>query len=109
MRVRSALAVLATASCVALSGPVLASGDPERGAILADTCLGCHGIPGYNNTYPAYRVPKIGGQNPAYIESALKAYQAGTRQHPTMRAQAIPMTDEDIADLAAFFSQAPRR
>lgn len=107
MRGLSALALAAAA--LGMSSVVQASGDPDRGADLANTCLGCHGIPGYNNVYPTYRVPKIGGQNAEYVVSALKAYRSGDREHPTMRAQAIPMTDQDIADIAAYFSQAPQR
>lgn len=82
-------------------------GDPEAGRIKASTCMGCHGITDYSNVYPTYRVPKIGGQHHDYIVSALQAYKNGTRQHPTMRGQASSLTDEDIADIAAFLSQAP--
>jgi len=78
-------------------------GDLDRGANLAYTCLGCHGIEGYRNAYPSYRVPKLGGQKAGYIELALKAYRAGTRPHPTMQAQGQSLSDEDIADLAAYF------
>lgn len=103
------LSVLALAVAGTISTAATAAGDPERGASLANTCMGCHGIPGYNNVYPTYRVPKLGGQNAAYLASSLKSYRAGDRQHPTMKAQANLMTDQDIADLAAFFSQAPKR
>lgn len=113
MTIRSAAAGLAAALSVALCGtaaaPALAAGDPEHGAVLANTCLGCHGSPYYSNTYPTYRVPKLGGQNSAYIESSLKAYRSGERRHPTMHAQAVTLSDEDIADIAAYLSQAPRR
>ena len=84
--------------------PAQAQGDAERGKVLAYTCLGCHGIEGYRNQYPSYRVPRLGGQHDAYIQIALKAYRSGERSHPTMRAQAWSMTDQDIADLAAYFS-----
>lgn len=103
------LSVLALALAGTLTTAANAAGDPERGATLADTCMGCHGIADYNNVYPTYRVPKLGGQNAAYLAASLKAYRSGDRQHPTMRAQANLMTDQDIADLAAFFSQAPKR
>ena len=106
MRGLSALAVAITAL---VSSVAAASGDPEHGAVLSNTSMGSHGIPGYNNVYPTYSVPKLGGQNAEYLVSALKAYRAGDRQHPTMRAQAGPMTDQEIADIAAFFSQAPKR
>lgn len=94
----------ATLLCGALMlQPALAAGDAEQGEVLAYTCLGCHGIPGYRNAYPSYRVPKIGGQKADYIETALKAYRAGDRDHLTMQANGSPLSDDDIADLAAYF------
>ena len=68
------------------------------------TCTGCHGIPGYNNIYPTYKVPKIGGQNYEYLTAALKAYREGERDHPTMRLQAESLSDRDIEDVAAYFA-----
>jgi cytochrome c553 len=81
-------------------------GDPDRGRVKADSCLGCHGIPSYSNTYPNYHVPKVGGQNEAYIISALLAYRSGQRAHDTMHINALALSDQDIADIAAFFSSA---
>lgn len=81
----------------------LAEGDTERGKVLAYTCLGCHGIPGYRNAYPSYRVPMLGGQSPTYLDIALRAYRSGERTHSTMQAQAASLSDTDIADLAAYF------
>ena len=81
----------------------LAEGDPEAGEKLAYTCMGCHGIDGYRNAYPSYRVPKLGGQRAGYIESALKAYRSGYRPHPTMQAQGGSLSDQDIEDIAAWF------
>lgn len=69
-------------------------------------CIGCHAIPGYKATFPeVYQVPMIGGQSAKYIESALKAYQKGERKHPSMRGIAGSLSDQDIADLAAYYSQ----
>jgi cytochrome c553 len=85
----------------------VSAADPARGEVIADTCMGCHGIPGYKNVYPTYDVPMLGGQNAEFIAEALKAYRSGDRRHPTMRVQAAPMTDQDIADIAAYFSSAP--
>lgn len=86
------------------AGPLAAQeGNPEAGAIKAGQCSGCHGIPGWRNAYPAYRVPKLGGQHPAYIIAALQAYKNGTRDHSTMQAIAAGLSDQDMADLAAFF------
>ena len=86
------------------AGPALAEGDAESGKQIAYTCLGCHGIEGYRNAYPSYRVPKLGGQKATYLEIALKGYRAGTRQHPTMGGQAESLSDQDIADVAAYLA-----
>ncbi len=93
--------------CIAgafLASPAAAQGDAERGARLAYTCQGCHGIEGYRNAYPSYRVPKLGGQKAAYLVAALQGYRDGTREHATMQAQAASMTDQEMQDLAAYFS-----
>ncbi len=100
---RLALAGLAALAAGLAPPPAQAEGDAERGAALAYTCLGCHGIEGYRNAYPSYRVPKLGGQKAGYIELALKAYRDGTRPHPTMQAQGDSLSDQDIADLAVYF------
>lgn len=81
-----------------------AGGDPVAGKAKADTCLGCHGVRSYTNVYPTYNVPKLGGQHPDYIIAALKAYKAGDRAHSTMQAQASSMSDQDMADIAAYFA-----
>lgn len=81
-----------------------AAGDVVNGKVLSYTCTGCHGIKYYMNAFPSYHVPKLGGQNEAYIVSALKSYRAGERSHPTMKAQAASLSDQDIADIAAYFS-----
>src|SRR4051812_26507372 len=67
-------------------------------------CIGCHGIPGYKTAFPSvYHVPKIAGQQPAYIVNALKAYKSGERTHPSMRGIAASLSDQDMADLAAYY------
>lgn len=81
-----------------------AQGNVEEGAIKAYTCTGCHGIPGYNNVYPTYNVPKLGGQNYEYLVAALKAYKEGQREHATMTIQAKSLTDQDIEDVSAYFA-----
>jgi len=83
--------------------PIALAGNAERGAVLAETCKGCHGIPGYYNATPAYHVPMLGGQNADYVEVALQGYRRGTRGHETMQAQASSLSDQDIADVAAYF------
>jgi cytochrome c553 len=100
---------IAPAALLGLAGllfiaPPAHAGDPEAGKIKSYTCTGCHGIPGYKNVYPTYHVPKLGGQNEAYIAASLKAYRAGERQHSTMVLQSEALSDEDIADIAAYFA-----
>ncbi len=97
--------LVALAAVLAL--PVAADGNVNKGEEKANTCMGCHGIPGYSNAYPTFKVPKLGGQPAAYLEAALKAYRSGDRPHSTMHAQAADMSDEDIADIAAYLSSAP--
>ena len=84
-------------------------GDAKAGANKAFMCIGCHGIMHYQTNFPeVYKVPKIGGQNAPYIVSALSAYQKDERRHPTMRAVAQSLTEQDMADLAAFYSSQGR-
>ena len=97
----------AAAAVALLTAPGVLAADAEAGRLKANTCMGCHGIPGYTNAYPTYRVPKIGGQGAEYLAIALKAYRSGERPHPTMRAQAANLSDQDIADIAAFLATAP--
>ena len=76
---------------------------PQKSANVA-MCVGCHGIPGYKTAYPeVYHVPKIAGQQQAYLVNALKAYKSGERSHPSMRGIAASLTDEDMAAYAAYY------
>jgi cytochrome c553 len=80
-------------------------GDAAKGAAINATCIGCHGIPGYQSSFPeVHRVPAISGQNAKYIVAALTAYKKGERKHGTMRAVAAGLSDQDIANLAAYYS-----
>jgi len=89
--------------------PLLAEGDPAAGKNKTAMCAGCHGIPGFRTAYPEiYQVPKLGGQNPGYIVAALKAYKAGARNHATMKAIASSLTEQDMADLAAYYADASK-
>ena len=85
------------------------AGNAAAGKDKNSMCIGCHGIVGYRTAYPeVYPVPKIGGQQAAYIISALKEYKSGARWHPSMRAIADSLSEQDMADLAAYFSQVKR-
>lgn len=107
-------AISAVLACGALASAALAqspplNGNPARGKVLSQTCLGCHGIAGYRNAYPNYEVPKLWGQFPEYIVAALHEYRAGQRAHTTMHAQASTLSDQDIEDIASYFGGEPLR
>lgn len=94
-------------ACVTLSAqaqPV--TGNAENGSKKVSMCMGCHGIIGYQSSFPeVYKVPMIAGQSATYIVAALTEYKGGERKHPTMRAVADSLTEQDMADLAAYYSQ----
>ncbi len=101
---RHAKSLAAAALLAAVSLAAHADGNAASGQKLAYSCLGCHGIENYKNSYPKYSVPKLGGQHKAYIVSALTEYKDAARWHPTMRGFANTLSDQDRADLAAYFS-----
>ena len=103
MKIVASAATLLLAAAF-LAQPAYAEGDAAAGKELTYTCLGCHGIEGYRNAYPSYRVPKLGGQKAAYLEIALKGYRDGSRKHPTMVAQGTSLTDQQIADVSAYLA-----
>lgn len=80
------------------------AGNADAGRVLSYTCQGCHGLTGYKNAYPSYRVPKIGGQSVEYLNQALTGYREGKRIHPTMQAQSMSFSAQDIADISAYLS-----
>jgi len=98
------LYIVALIGSLGIAAVAQGAGDREAGRDKAFTCMGCHGVPGYANVYPSYHVPKLGGQHAKYIIAALKEYQSGNRSHPTMRAQASTLSDQDMEDIAAYFS-----
>ena len=103
--------VLATALVVALSTPLAWGegapvGDAAKGREKTQKCQGCHGIDGWRTAYPeVYRVPRIGGQHETYLAKALQEYKNGERSHPSMRGIAASLSDQDMADLAAYYAQ----
>jgi cytochrome c553 len=81
-------------------------GNPAAAPAKIEMCIGCHAIPGYKATFPeVFQVPKIGGQNAKYIEAALKGYQKGDRKHPSMKGIAVSLSEQDIADIAAYYAK----
>jgi len=101
---QSATPAVAPAPAPAAPPAAASSGNAATGRTLAYTCQGCHGITGYKNAYPSYRVPKIGGQSAQYLTQALTEYREGKRKHPTMQAQSMSFSQQDIADLSAYLS-----
>jgi cytochrome c553 len=96
---------------LALSSVTVASfaqdikGDASAGQTKNAMCIGCHGIKGYQSSFPeVYKVPMISGQSASYIAASLHAYKKGERKHPTMRSISATLTDQDIADLSAYYS-----
>ena len=107
---RNKLQLAAFLVTAALSSQLAAQDDPnaanpERGRILAEPCLGCHGIEGNMTTYPPYHVPRLGGQNPNYIVKALQGYAGDDREHDGMHAQATDLSEQELKDIAAYFGQ----
>lgn len=90
------------------SGGARAEGDPAAGKEKTRMCAGCHGIDDYRIAYPqVYSVPRLGGQEAGFIAKALEQYRAGTRKHIAMEGVAASLTDQDMADIAAYYSSSP--
>lgn len=103
----AAAGILLAAAAARAQAPLMPlgeAGDAARGETLAYTCTGCHGVDSAVNAYPSYHVPKLGGQNADYLEVALQGYRNGSRSHGTMHGQGSQLSDQDIADVAAYFA-----
>ena len=99
-------ALLALSGIANISAAAEIGGNAKAAENKIAMCIGCHGIPGYKSTFPeVYQVPMIGGQSAKYIDGALHAYKKGDRKHPSMRGIAASLSDQDIADIAAYYSQ----
>ena len=97
------LALALPLSAAAQNAPV---GNPMAGYQKTAMCSGCHGIEGWRTAFPeVYTVPKLGNQHEAYLLRALQAYKSGERAHPSMRAIAASLSDQDMANLAAYYAQ----
>ena len=110
MKKRYGLLAISAAMAFLLSASVWAEGDAARGRARAQMCEGCHGIADYRTAYPeVYPVPRIGGQQAAYIVKTLQDYKTGARKHPTMRGIAATLSDQDMADLASYYAGEARK
>jgi hypothetical protein len=109
MKKLSILPYLALTATLVFAGSA-AQADEVKGNAAAGNakvwlCIGCHSIPEYRADYPlVYKVPMIGGQNSAYIASALASYKKGERKHPTMRSIAASLSDQDMADIGEYYA-----
>ena len=102
--IASVLALIALA--VAYSAKAMADDRVVQAPVNASMCQGCHGIQGYRTAFPeVYSVPKLGGQQSAYLVKALQDYRSGARKHATMRSIAASLSDQQIADLAAYYAE----
>jgi len=99
----------ALAAFVGISGSAFAQSAATAGTVGQNKvamCIGCHGIPGYQASFPeVHKVPMISGQNAKYIAAALTAYAKGERKHPTMRGIAQTLSEQDISEISAFYEQ----
>jgi cytochrome c553 len=86
---------------VAALGGIAQAGDAVAGKAKSGTCAGCHGVAGISNN-PMW--PNLAAQQPGYLVKQLKAFRDGSRSDPMMLLMAKPLSDEDIADLAAWYS-----
>ncbi len=104
-KIRLSVSIVVLAWAMALSANAQEfKGDAKAGEKKVALCIGCHGIEGYQASFPeVYKVPKIAGQGAGYIVSALTAYKKTDRKHPTMRGIAVGLSDQDIADVAAYY------
>lgn len=106
-RTLPALALVASCAIVgsAFAADAAPVGNAEAAKSKISMCIGCHGIKGYKSSFPeVYHVPMIAGQNGEYIVAALKEYASGARSFPTMEAIAQGLSDQDMADIAAYYS-----
>src|SRR3954465_5985729 len=105
----SAFVTLALLSFAAAAGAQDVKANGQAGEKKAEMCNGCHSIPGYQASFPeVHKVPMLAGQTAKYMQAALGAYKSGDRKHPTMRAIAASLSEQDMADLAAYYESLPK-
>jgi len=96
------MALVLSVACLPAQAAVV--GNAAAAKTKVAMCIGCHNIVGYQASFPEiHKVPMIAGQNAKYIATALAAYQKGDRKHPTMKGIASSLTEQDMADIAAYY------
>ena len=103
LRILLAAGLAGTALAASAQAPA-AAGNAAAGKNKVYQCQGCHGVPDWKTAFPeVYRVPKLGGQKPAYLVAAMRAYKSGERDFATMRGMVADLSDQDMADIAAYY------
>ena len=98
------IAVSLAAASLGAYAQAPAAGKADAGKNKVFQCQGCHGIADWKTAFPeVYRVPKLGGQKPAYLVAAMKAYKSGERDFATMRAMVANLSDQDMAEIAEYY------
>ncbi len=94
---------IAAALVAGLTGVVHAAGDAEAGKAKAASCIACHGADG-NSLAATPNFPNLAGQTASYLHKQLTEFKAGKRKDPTMSAMVMPLDDQAMQDVAAFFA-----
>ena len=103
---KALIPLLALCGAVSLTQAQDIKGDADAGGKINAMCVGCHGLYRYQASFPeVYKVPKIAGQNAKYLAAALEEYKKGDRKHPSMRGIAGSLSEQNIADLAAYYAK----
>jgi len=100
--IMSLLLMFGSSAVITVHAESLVKGNAENGAAKAATCVACHGING-NSTNPEW--PKIAGQSEVYLYQQMLQFKSGERKDPVMAAQVVNLEDQDMRDIAAYFSQ----
>lgn len=95
------IGTVAAITLLATAGHVMAAGDAAKGKTKAMACIACHGTEGIS---PNDLWPNLAGQKAGYLVKQMKAFRDGQRTDPMMTGMAKPLSDQDMEDLAAYFS-----
>lgn len=91
---------------ILFTSQIMAAGDIAAGKEKSAMCVACHGADGKSTmpVVPGMVVPNIGGQYADYLVKTLKDYRSGSRKNPNMNGMAASLSDQDIENLAAYYS-----
>lgn len=98
--------LIASMAMLAMAGTIQAAGNAEAGKTKSVVCAACHGVDGNSGVNPMW--PKLAGQHPNYIIKQVNDFKANKRTEVMMAPMVAPLSEQDIADLAAYFSSQKR-